>query len=66
MIAEPLSSGAAHETRAELTPAVAVTLVGFAGTATGIAGNDDGDGWLVPTPLVAVAVKVYDVPLVSP
>jgi molybdate-binding protein len=45
----------------------ALTAVGASGAvAAGIAAFDAGDAGVVPTPLVAVTVKVYDVPVVSP
>jgi hypothetical protein len=40
--------------------------VGAPGTVEGVAGADGAEAGLVPTELVAVTVKVYAVPLVSP
>ena len=62
----PLAAGAVQETRAEALPAVAVTPVGAPGTVAGVTGADGSEAAPVPTPLVAVTVKVYEVPLVRP
>ena len=48
------------------TPATAVTVVGAEGSPAGVTLFDGDDAALVPTPLVAVTVKVYDVPFVKP
>ena len=53
-------------TVALLLPAVAVPMVGVPGTVAGVALLEAADGAPVPTLLVAVTVKVYAVPLVSP
>jgi hypothetical protein len=67
VIAEPpLLDGAVHETVAWLLPAVAVTDVGAPGTVTGVTALDGDDAGPVPTAFVAVTVKVYEVPFVSP
>jgi hypothetical protein len=61
-----LLTGAAQLTVACPLPAVAVTLVGAPGGAAGVTlvdGSDVGPG---PLALVAITVKVYDVPLVRP
>ena len=47
-------------------PAVAVTPVGASGIVAGVTELLVPDGVLVPTELVAVTVKVYVVPFVSP
>jgi len=47
-------------------PAVAVPIVGAPGTVAGVTLLEAADAAPVPTPLVAVTVKVYAVPLVSP
>ena len=53
---------------ADALPAVAVTPVGRAGAvgAVGVTAFDAAEAGPVPTALVAVTVKVYAVPLVSP
>ena len=45
---------------------MAFTLVGAVGTAAGVTVAEGVDGALVPTSLVAVTVKAYVVPRVSP
>jgi hypothetical protein len=47
-------------------PAVAVPIVGAPGTVAGVTLLEAADAAPVPTPLVAVTVKVYAVPLLSP
>jgi hypothetical protein len=65
VIAEPpLSAGLVQDTDAALEPAVAETPVGLAGTVAGTTGAEAVEGRLVPTPFVAVTVKVYCWPLV--
>ena len=46
--------------------AVAVPIVGVPGTVAGVTLLDATDTAPVPTPFVAVTVKVYGVPLVNP
>ena len=67
MIADPpLLAGAVNVTLACALPAVAVPMVGAPGTVAGVTLLDVLDAGPVPTALVAVTVKVYAVPLVSP
>ena len=70
MIAAPPSeAGADHDTVACPLPGVAFAPVGAPGTvadADGITGVEAADAGPVPTPFVAVTVKVYDVPSVRP
>jgi len=58
VIVDPLEGGAVHDTPAELSPAVALTPVGAPGTAAGVTAVEADDAGPVPTPLVAVTVKV--------
>jgi hypothetical protein len=53
-------------TVALLLPAVAMLIVGAPGTVAGVTLLDATDTAPVPTPFVAVTVKVYGVPLLSP
>jgi hypothetical protein len=65
----PLLAGAVKLTVALAFPAVAVPIVGTPGTVGPLAGVtllEAVDDRLGPTPLLAVTVKVYAVPLVSP
>jgi hypothetical protein len=62
----PFDDGAAQLTVACALPAVAVTPVGAPGTVAGATEFDGAEAGPVPTALVAVTVKVYVVPLVSP
>ena len=66
MFAPPLPAGAVNVTTALALPAVAVPIVGAPGTVAGVTLLEAAEGAPAPTLLVAVAVKVYDVPLVSP
>ena len=67
MIAEPpLLAGAVQVTTAEAFPGVADTPVGAPGTVLGVTAALGDDAGEVPAALVAVAVNVYAVPLVSP
>ena len=66
MALPPLAAGAVQLTVADALPRLAVTPVGASGTATGVTAFDDADAGPVPALLVAVTVKVYGVPLVSP
>jgi hypothetical protein len=62
-----LDTGAAHETTDwALALDVAVTPVGAPGAVAGVAGADAEEAMLVPAELVAVTVKVYEVPLDRP
>jgi hypothetical protein len=51
-------TGAVKDTIAWVLPAVAVTEVGDAGTLTGVTEFDAAEAGLLPTVLVATAVKV--------
>jgi hypothetical protein len=62
----PLLPGAAKETEACALPPVAVAAVGASGTVAGVTAEEAEEAEPVPTLLVAVTVKVYDVPLVRP
>lgn len=62
----PSVVGAVHETTAELSPPVALTLVGAAGTATGVTAVDADDGALEPAAFRATTVNVYAVPFAKP
>ena len=69
MALPPFEAGAVKLTVACALPAVAVTPVGAPGTVAGAAGVtlfDGLDALPVPTEFVAVTLKVYAVPLVSP
>jgi hypothetical protein len=61
-----LLAGAVKLTVALLFPAVAVPIVGAPGTVAGVTLLEAAEAAPVPTPLVAVTVKVYAAPLVSP
>jgi hypothetical protein len=61
-----LLTGAAHVTVACRSPGAAVTLVGAPGGPVGLTVLDGADAEPVPIAFVAVTVKVYAVPLVSP
>jgi hypothetical protein len=62
----PLLAGAVHDTTAEALPAIAVTAIGDPGTVRGVTATLGDEAGEVPAALVAVAVNVYAVPLVSP
>ncbi len=63
----PFETGAVHDTTDCWLPLdVALTPVGAPATVDGVAAADGLEAALVPSPLVAVTTKVYDVPLVSP
>ena len=66
MALPPSEAGADHDTTAEALPATADTAVGAPGGPVGVTPEDGDDGRPVPLVLVAVTVKVYRVPLVSP
>ena len=62
-----METGGVHDTTDwVLALDVAATAVGVPGDVAGVAGADAADGELVPARLMAVTVKVYEVPLVSP
>src|SRR5260221_242033 len=62
----PLSAPGVKATVVDALPRVTPVMVGGSGTAAGTTGNEEVDALLVPTPLVAVTVHVYVLPLVSP
>jgi hypothetical protein len=62
----PFDTGAVNEIVACPFPLTAVTSVGASGTVAGVTELLVPDEILVPTELVAVTVKVYDVPFVKP
>jgi hypothetical protein len=62
----PSLDGAAKVTLACALPAVAVPIVGAPGRPNGVALLEAADDGPVPTPLAAVTVNVYAVPLASP
>lgn len=64
-MAVPFVAGANQDTVTLLVPRVAVGLAGVEGV-PGVAAVDAVDAAEVPTPLVAVTVKVYGVPLDNP
>ena len=68
MAAPPFDPGAVQATaRAPVVEvAMAVTAVGPSGVVAGTAGADATEAVPVPTPLEAVTVNVYEVPLVNP
>jgi hypothetical protein len=66
MVEPPLLDGAVHETVTCALPATPVTPVGAPGMVAGVTALDGDDAGPVPTALVAVTVKVYEVPFVSP
>ena len=68
MAEPPLLIGAVQDMVTWAFPAVAVTPVGAPGTVLldGVTDEEGEDATLVPAALVAVTVKVYAVPLVSP
>lgn len=61
-----MAAGALNVTMADPLLAVALPMVGVPGKAAGVAGADAAEAGPVPMALVAVTVKVYDIPLVSP
>ena len=66
MALPPSLLGALKLTDAWALPRIAVTPVGAPGTVAGVTAFDGAEAGPVPTALVAVTVKVYAVPLVSP
>ncbi len=58
--------GAVQVSVAEESPAVAAVMTGWPGTVYGTTAFDCGLAALVPSAFVAVTVKVYDAPTVSP
>jgi hypothetical protein len=65
-MALPPVAGAVNEIVACPFPGVADTAVGASGTVAGVTEFDGDEDALVPIALVAVTVKVYEVPLVNP
>jgi hypothetical protein len=66
MAEPPLLTGAENVTEACALPAVAAPIVGAPGTVAGVTLFDAADAGPVPTPFVAMTVKVYAVPFVRP
>jgi hypothetical protein len=66
MAAPPVLDGAVKLTVALLFPEVAVPIAGAPGTEAGVTLLEAAEALPIPTLLVAVTVKVYDVPFVSP
>jgi hypothetical protein len=66
IVEPPSEAGAVKGTDACAFPATAVPIVGAPGTVTGVAELEAELAVPVPTAFVAVTVKVYAVPLVSP
>jgi hypothetical protein len=66
MAEPPLLTGAVKATDTCALPEVPTTEVGAPGTVAGVTAEDAEDAAPVPTLLVAVTVKVYEVPLVRP
>ena len=67
MIAEPpFPAGALNVTVACAFPAIAMPMTGAPGTVAGVTALEAEDAGPLPTALVAITVKVYDVPLVRP
>ena len=64
--APPFDAGALNATDALPSPPVATTAVGADGVVAGVTVLLGADAALVPSPLVAVTVKVYAVPFVRP
>ena len=62
----PVFAGAVKVTEALASPAEATTFVGAPGTVEGVTELDGDDCDEVPIPLVAVTLKVYASPFVSP
>ena len=65
MAAPPLDTGALHERVTLAFPATAVSEVGASGRVRGVTAAV-GSAATVPAPLIAVTMKVYGVPFVSP
>ena len=63
---EPLAPAAVQETEAEVSPAVADTLVAAPGGPEGVTLLEASEADPSPLALVATTVKVYAVPLVRP
>jgi hypothetical protein len=63
---EPFAELAAQETVTWVSPRTPVTDDGAVGTPAGVTPLEAADDAEVPAALVAVTVKVYDVPLVKP
>src|SRR5688572_30742939 len=62
----PFDAGGANATRACALPASAATAKGAPGSVAGVTLLEGADSGPVPTAVVALTVKVYAVPLVSP
>jgi hypothetical protein len=66
VIGDPFVAGAVHATVTFPVPEVTETPVGALGTPAGVTVAEAEDSIEVETPLVAVALKEYSDPLVSP
>ena len=66
MVAPPFEGGAVKVTVADVSPAVAVPIVGAPGMVAGVIEFEADEAGPVPAEFVAVTVKVYAVPFVSP
>ena len=66
MAEPPLEAGAVKVAVAWALPAVAVPMIGAPGTVAGVTLFDAAEAGPVPIILVALTVKVYALPLVSP
>ena len=66
VMVEPFDGAAVQLTTAPASQGTPVTPVGLPGRPAGTTALDGSDARPVPTPLVAVTVKVYDWPLVRP
>ena len=67
IVKPPVEDGATQVTTIwPAAPGVPATPLGAVGTETGVIEGDGPEAILVPKALVAVTVKVYAVPLVSP
>ena len=62
----PFEAGGVKFNTARALPAVAVTPVGAPGSVAGLTGFEGVEVGPVPTALVALTVKMYVLPLVSP
>src|SRR6478736_5022407 len=66
VMGEPLTTGTFHDTWADLSPRTATTPVGAVGMPAGVTAADGAEGCEVPIALVALTVKVYEMPLIRP
>src|SRR3954468_14841757 len=66
MVLPPSLAGAVHVTVADLSPGVAVPIVGAPGTVAGVKALERAEYGPVPATLVAATLYRYAVPFVSP